>query len=141
MIREMVMVNRRGLMALFMKDNGRMVKQMVMASSCTQTVISTKASGLMTKPKDMAHTTMQMEQCTEVIGCKISSMARVLKRGLMEHAMREAIHMVRSTVRAGLLSPIAPYIEVNSIKTKSKGSVVITGQIKKLTSVDGSKTR
>ena len=89
----------------------------------------------------MGFTPIQMEHSTEVIGWKINSMARVSRHGLMGHAMKEAMNMVRSKERVGSLSLMALCIEVDSWLTKLMGLVVITGLILKLTSEGGLKTR
>ena len=87
----------------------------------------------MTKPKDMARTITQMEQRIEVNGRVISSMVRVLRRGLMEHAMKEAISMVRSMERVGYLSLMALSTVATSMQTKSMGLDTIAGSIQRTT--------
>ena len=87
----------------------------------------------MTKPKDMARTITQMEQRIEVNGRVISSMVRVLRRGLMEHAMKEAISMVRSMERVGFLSPMALSTVATLMLTKSMGLDTIAGSIQRTT--------
>ena len=116
-----------------MKDNGGTAKLMVRANSPTPTEISTKANGKMTKQKDMARTATQMEQCTEVNGSVISSMAKELRRGLTEQAMKEAIKLVRSMERVGLVSLMALSTVVLSRLTKLTGLDAIPGLIQKIT--------
>ena len=69
---------------------------MVKENSLTLTEISTRVSGLMTKPTVMASIIISMELVTKAIGERISSMATVKKAGLMDQCMKGNTWLVRN---------------------------------------------
>ena len=84
-----------GQMAPVMKDSGPTTKLTDRVSWSMLMVTSTRASGSMTKPRDMEPTRTPMEHTTRVNGSTISSMEEVLSRGQMVHATKDSMRMAR----------------------------------------------
>jgi hypothetical protein len=106
-------------MELYIMDNGRVIKGMVMGYRSGLTGLSTKAFGLITKLMEKALSIMLMEMCSKVngsltrlmgmesicmlmeqdtkgIGRTIYKTAMELKLGLMDRSMRDIMFRVRS---------------------------------------------
>ena len=89
--------SRYGAMDRSMRDTGRMIWPMIRDVLSMLTVIFMKANGLTIKHMDEAHISILMALNILVSGLKINNMAMALRRGLMEHAMKETMNMARNT--------------------------------------------
>ena len=90
-----------GRMVVAMKDNGGMIRLTAKESLSMLMATSTKASGLMTRPRVWALTHMPTELTTRVNGLMISSMVTVSNLGLMAPVTKEITKMERRKDRAG----------------------------------------
>lgn len=100
MVKNKDTVFNSGPMAQDMKVTGRMTKQMVMGGFCMQMEMSMKEIGVTTRHMGKERISIQMEHNTQEIGLRISSMDKVLRHGLMVHAMKATTKMVKKMAMA-----------------------------------------
>lgn len=131
-----------GLMMLFMRDLGRIIRLMVRESSCIQMGIIIKGNGRMTKPMDLEFLYMQrLRLVLRDIGKTICSMVQVLKLIVMVTGMKECSRMEKETAKEAITTPQDKYTEGIGTMVKSKVSAFAHGQITKNTKVNGWTTK
>jgi len=108
-------VNKDGLMAPFMKENGNWVKQTAMESYITQMVTFMKATGLTIKQMEKEPTLTLMAPSMLVNGKTTNNMVLDLKPGQTELFMKGFTLRVKSMVRENLHLQMAQFIRVSSI--------------------------
>ena len=106
-----------------------------------QTVMSMKASGLMTRHMVMEPTSMRTEPPTSVSGSKISNLGRELRSGQTVPDTKECTKTARSMAMAASPSLILALTRVNSKIMRSQASASIYGLMVKSTKDNGIRTR
>jgi hypothetical protein len=94
----MVTVDKDGLMGLFTRGSGNLVKPMDKVNFTTLTVTFMRANGLMIKLMAMAPILMQMAQNMSASGETINNTVLVLKLGPTELSTKETTRKEKSTV-------------------------------------------
>ena len=92
----MVKVLQYSLKVIYMRDSGKMTRQMVGEDLFMQMEKFTKVIGRKIRPTGMVKTLKQTELSTKVIGKKTNSTVRVKRHGLMVLVMKETTKRVRN---------------------------------------------
>ena len=99
-IKSMGEANKFGLMAPDTMVCGRTIKQMVLELWFTQTVISMRECGSMTRHMDMAFTNTPMVPLILANGSKTNNTAKALKHGLTVQGMKACTKTGKKMARA-----------------------------------------
>lgn len=126
-IRERVGVNKFGLMVVYMKASGHMIRLMERVALSIQMVMFTKENGSMIRLRAMECILIWMGLSTRVTGKKISNMVRVRKPGQMALCTKGIISMVRSMDEVFSNGQIIQSIPVYSITIILKAMVNTNG--------------
>jgi hypothetical protein len=109
-------VTKFGVMAVFMKDTGKMIKLTETVDLFMQMEIIMKVSGRTTRPTDSENIHIQMAQNMKAFGLMINSMDRVRKNGQMALNMKETINMGKKMGSVSFYGPTCHLIkEISTI--------------------------
>jgi len=108
---------KSGMMAQFIKVNGRMIKQTEKVDSSTLMEMSMKVIGLMIRLMVTEFILILMELNTSETGKKTSRMDMVLRHGQMVLSIQELTLMERNTVKVNLFGLMAQDMRENLMTT------------------------
>jgi len=137
----MVGVFRFGPILPAMKETGAMIKPMERASSFMLTATYTMVNGGMTRLKAREPILTLMVPITKASGWMISSMAEVLRAGLMVLGTKAIMKTERRKDLANLLLRMAPSTKDNSERMRSLERAGTSGLTARLTMASGKRTK
>ena len=120
---------KHGLMVVYIKVNGEIIKQMEEENLYIQIKIFMMENGLMISHKDMEYFSIIMVQDIKVIGKMTFNMALVNKYGLTDDIIKVNISKVKNRVKENINGLIILYMMDNGNKIKLKGLENIIGQM------------
>ena len=124
-------------MGLGMLDSGNMIKLMARGSYNMLMEMFMKENGKMIKLMVMVLTTTQTEPCTRAIGVKTNSTDTEWKPGLMGLIMKETSSMEIKKEKGLCISLMVQSMKEAFLKTQFTAMVSISGQTKRHTKASG----
>jgi hypothetical protein len=134
-------VTKFGVMAVFMKDTGKMIKLTETVDLFMQMEIIMKVSGRTTRPTDSENILIQMAQNMKAFGLMINSMDRVRKNGQMALNMKETINMGKKMGSVSFYGPTCHLIKEISTIIISMVTENISGLTEENTQATGYATK